>query len=61
MIKYLGKPIFREDEIKKADRPGMAVGLAWTSMGGDTLIIESVSYPGKGELKLTGKLGEVMQ
>ncbi len=61
MITYLGKPIFREDEIKKADRPGMAVGLAWTSMGGDTLIIEAVSYPGKGELKLTGKLGEVMQ
>ncbi len=61
MISYLGKPIFREDEIKKADRPGMAVGLAWTSMGGDTLIIESVSYPGKGELKLTGKLGDVMQ
>ena len=61
MSQYLGKPYFYEDEIKKADRPGMAVGLAWTSMGGDTLIIEAVSYPGKGELKLTGKLGEVMQ
>ncbi|MDC7247615.1 MAG: magnesium chelatase domain-containing protein, partial [Sphaerochaetaceae bacterium] len=61
MIEYLGKPIFREDEIKKADRPGMAIGLAYTSMGGDTLIIEAVGYPGKGELKLTGKLGEVMQ
>jgi ATP-dependent Lon protease len=61
MISYLGKPIFREDEIKRADRPGMAIGLAYTSMGGDTLIIEAVSYPGKGELKLTGKLGEVMQ
>ncbi|MFA5468308.1 MAG: endopeptidase La, partial [Sphaerochaetaceae bacterium] len=61
MIEYLGQPIFREDEILKADRPGMAVGLAWTSLGGDTLIIEAVNYPGKGELKLTGKLGEVMQ
>lgn len=61
MQQYLGKPYFYEDEIKKADRPGMAVGLAWTSMGGDTLIIEAVSYPGKGELKLTGKLGDVMQ
>ncbi len=61
MSQYLGKPYFYEDEIKKADRPGMAVGLAWTSMGGDTLIIEAVSYPGKGELKLTGKLGDVMQ
>ncbi len=61
MRQYLGKPYFYEDEIKKADRPGMAVGLAYTSMGGDTLIIEAVSYPGKGELKLTGKLGDVMQ
>jgi ATP-dependent Lon protease len=61
MIEYLGQPIFKEDEILKADRPGMAIGLAWTSLGGDTLMIEAVSYPGKGELKLTGKLGEVMQ
>lgn len=61
VIEYLGQPIFREDEILRADRPGMAIGLAWTSMGGDTLIIEAVAYPGKGELKLTGKLGEVMQ
>jgi len=61
MVKYLGQPIFHEDEILRADRPGMAVGLAWTSMGGDTLAIEAVAYPGKGELKLTGQLGEVMQ
>ncbi len=61
MIEYLGQPIFREDEILRADHPGMAIGLAWTSLGGDTLIIEAVNYPGKGELKLTGKLGEVMQ
>lgn len=61
MIEYLGQPIFHEDEVLRADRPGMAIGLAWTSMGGDTLVIEAVSYPGKGELKLTGKLGEVMQ
>ncbi|MDD3822857.1 MAG: endopeptidase La [Sphaerochaetaceae bacterium] len=61
MVEYLGQPIFHEDEILRADRPGMAIGLAWTSMGGDTLVIEAVSYPGKGELKLTGKLGEVMQ
>ncbi len=61
MVEYLGQPIFREDEILRADKPGMAVGLAWTSLGGDTLIIEAVNYPGKGELKLTGKLGEVMQ
>lgn len=59
--KYLGKPLFREDEIKKASRPGMTVGLAWTSMGGDTLIIEAVANPGKEGFKLTGQMGSVMQ
>ncbi len=59
--KYLGKPIFRDDEIKRATRPGMAVGLAWTSMGGDTLIIEAVANPGKEGFKLTGQMGSVMQ
>jgi len=59
--KHLGKPIFAEEEVKKADRPGMTVGLAWTSMGGDTLVIESVSVPGKEGLTLTGKMGEVMK
>ncbi|NCC89658.1 MAG: endopeptidase La [Spirochaetia bacterium] len=61
LSEYLGEPIFAEDEIVKADRPGTAIGLAWTSMGGDTLIIEAQNTPGKGEVKLTGQLGEVMQ
>jgi len=59
--KYLGNPIFREDDIKKASKPGMAVGLAWTSMGGDTLIIEAVANPGKEGFKITGQMGSVMQ
>jgi ATP-dependent Lon protease len=59
--KHLGKPIFAEEEVKRADRPGMTVGLAWTSMGGDTLVIEAVSVPGKEGLTLTGKMGEVMK
>jgi ATP-dependent Lon protease len=59
--KYLGKPLFRDDEIKRATRPGMAVGLAWTSMGGDTLIIEAVANPGKEGFKITGQMGSVMQ
>ena len=58
---YLGKPVFREDEIKKASIPGMTVGLAWTNFGGDTLIIEAVATKGKGGLKLTGRMGDVMQ
>jgi len=59
--KYLGKPLFRDDDIKKATRPGMSVGLAWTSMGGDTLIIEAVANPGKEGFKMTGQMGSVMQ
>jgi ATP-dependent Lon protease len=59
--KHLGKPIFPEDVVKKADRPGMSLGLAWTSMGGDTLIIEAVASPGKDGLTMTGKMGDTMK
>jgi ATP-dependent Lon protease len=59
--KHLGKPLFPEDVFKKADRPGMSLGLAWTSMGGDALIIEAVSSPGKAGLILTGKMGDTMK
>ena len=59
--KYLGKPVFPSDEIVKADKIGTAIGLAWTSMGGDVLLIEAESLPMKGELKVTGQLGSVMQ
>ncbi len=59
--KYLGKPFFDADEVKRADAPGLAVGLAWTSMGGDTLIIEAVANPGKEGFKLTGQMGDVMK
>lgn len=58
---YLGKPIFREDELKVITGPGMAVGLAWTNFGGDTLMIEAVNIPGKEGMKLTGQMGKVMQ
>ena len=59
--KYLGKPIFPSDAIIEADVPGTAIGLAWTSMGGDVLLIEAESLPFKGELKVTGQLGDVMK
>ncbi len=62
ITKYLGKPRFsEEDDKKKADIPGTAIGLAWTSMGGDTLLLEAISVQGKEGLKLTGKMGEVMK
>jgi ATP-dependent Lon protease len=59
--KHLGKPIFPEGDVKKVDRPGMSVGLAWTSMGGDTLVIEATSVPGKEGFTLTGKMGDTMK
>jgi len=61
VAEYLGKPIFRDDDIKKANKYGMSVGLAWTSMGGDTLLIEALANPGKEGFKITGQMGSVMQ
>ena len=58
---HLGKPIFPEGDVKRPDRPGISVGLAWTNMGGDTLVIEATSVPGKEGLTLTGKMGEIMK
>ncbi|MBP5251692.1 MAG: endopeptidase La [Treponema sp.] len=60
--KYLGLPYFDESRIIKASVPGTAVGLAWTSMGGDTLLLEAMSFESsKGGLVLTGQMGDVMK
>lgn len=60
--KYLGKPVFTEEDDKKAAFiPGTAIGLAWTNMGGDTLLLESIYVPGKESIKLTGQMGDVMK
>lgn len=61
LFKYLGKPVFDESQIKIAAVPGTAIGLAWTSMGGDTLLIEATSFAGKAGLVLTGQMGDVMK
>ncbi|MCX7028883.1 MAG: endopeptidase La [Spirochaetes bacterium] len=58
---YLGKPVFLDEELLRELKPGMAVGLAWTPLGGAVLEIEAVANPGKEGFRLTGKLGEVMQ
>ena len=58
---YLGKRKYSEDKIAKAPTVGLVRGLAWTSVGGDTLEIEVAVMPGKGEVKLTGQLGDVMK
>jgi len=58
---YLGKPYFPEEEEDLPLIPGVVQGLAWTSMGGAVLIIEAVKTEGKGGIKLTGRMGEVMK
>ncbi len=57
----LGAAKYNPDDTGLGDMPGCAMGMAWTSCGGVTLPVEAVSLPGKGELKLTGSLGKVMQ
>lgn len=60
--KYLGKPIFTSDRFYPKTPAGVCMGLAWTSMGGATLYVESIDFPSeKTEMKLTGQAGEVMK
>src|ERR1700730_17859987 len=59
--KVLGKSRYSNDLYKVANMPGVAVGLAWTYVGGDILFIETSLSDGKGDLKLTGNLGNVMK
>ncbi len=59
--KILGKEKYSYDLINEADEIGIVRGLAWTSVGGDTLQIEVNIMPGKGEFQLTGQLGDVMK
>jgi ATP-dependent Lon protease len=59
--KYLGKQKFIRDRAERMKRPGIAIGLAWTQVGGDILFIEATKMPGDGKLQLTGQLGDVMK
>jgi len=59
--KYAGVRRFRFGELEDVDMVGVSTGLAWTEVGGELLTIEAVMVPGKGEMKQTGKLGEVMK
>ena len=61
VTKYLGIPKYRPTMGEKENEIGIATGLAWTEAGGELLLTESTLMPGKGQLTLTGKLGEVMQ
>ena len=57
----LGKRRFFDDTAERIDRPGVATGMTWTPAGGEILFVEAAVVPGKGELRLTGQLGEVMR
>ena len=57
----LGPEIFFSDVAERCTKPGVVIGLAWTAFGGDILFIEASKMLGKGNLKLTGKLGDVMK
>lgn len=61
VARILGKPRYSNEIYKSSPLPGIAVGLAWTYVGGDILFIESILSDGKGDLKLTGNLGNVMK
>jgi ATP-dependent Lon protease len=58
---WLGPRRFSGEVRKRTSDPGVATGLAYTTVGGDVLFIEATAYPGKGRLTITGQLGEVMQ
>ncbi|GBF34905.1 ATP-dependent protease La Type I [Desulfocucumis palustris] len=58
---FLGKPRYRYGMAEQDDQVGVATGMAWTEVGGDTLAIEVTVYKGNGKLTLTGKLGDVMK
>jgi ATP-dependent Lon protease len=59
--KHLGVYRFRQEEVDAQDQVGMVTGLAWTPVGGELLFIETLLMPGRGQLTVTGKLGDVMQ
>ncbi len=62
LSKYLGPPKFQpECEVETIDQPGLVTGLAWTESGGEILYIETIIMKGKGNLILTGQLGDVMK
>jgi ATP-dependent Lon protease len=57
----LGKRRFYDESAERIDRPGVATGLTWTPTGGEIVFVEAAVVPGKGELQLTGQLGDVMR
>jgi len=61
LFELLGPPRFVSDSAERKPEVGVVTGLAWTPVGGDIMFIEARTYPGKGEVRLTGQLGDVMK
>tara|TARA_B100002052_G_scaffold299184_1_gene336130 strand:+ start:19781 stop:22117 length:2337 start_codon:yes stop_codon:yes gene_type:complete len=61
ILNYLGPKKFISEVAERLKKPGVAVGLAWTGFGGDILFVEATKMPGKGNFKMTGRLGDVMK
>jgi len=61
LYKYLGPVEYIKEVMLRTMKPGLAVGLAWTPVGGEIMFIEATVMPGKGSYKVTGQLGEVME
>jgi ATP-dependent Lon protease len=61
VTKYLGPTRFKKTEIEEQDQIGMATGMAWTQVGGELLFVETLTMPGRGQVTVTGKLGDVMK
>jgi len=59
--KYAGQPKVQSEVVGRAPELGVAIGLAWTPVGGDIMFIEAIRMPGKGQITLTGQLGDVMK
>ena len=59
--RYLGHRLYTQEAIGKEDEVGVALGLAWTSTGGEVLVVEALKMPGSGRVMTTGQLGEVMK
>ncbi|MFB0515896.1 MAG: endopeptidase La [Candidatus Neomarinimicrobiota bacterium] len=60
-VHYLGPKTFHAEVAERVNEPGIVIGLAWTAAGGDILFIEASRMPGRGQLTLTGQLGDVMK
>ncbi|MEI8255206.1 MAG: S16 family serine protease, partial [Deltaproteobacteria bacterium] len=61
VLRMLGKAKFTSDVAERTSVPGVATGMAWTAAGGDILFIETSRMPGRGQLEITGQLGDVMK